>query len=351
VRHALWILAMLLTLASANAAEVTFVSPLEGAQAIGPMAIEVTTNALKIDRVDFYVDGILAGVARRAPYRIAFDFGTDGKARTIVAKVLSNGFRTTDTATVKTMALSAGESINVDVVEVPLRVRSRNALKAADVRVRENGIDQTIREITPTRAPAHFAFVVDRSLSMGDGKLTAALRAVDAAMPMLRPGDTASVTLFNHVVAAAVPLRGATAAKMTARPSGGTSLRDAVSSIASRQRTYAIVITDGGDRNSLIDEEDALRRISGTKTVVSALVFGDASRFLGRATRTTGGTIANATADSISSALRNVLADINSRYTLVYQSRGTKNGWRTIDVAARRTGIEVVNARKGYFAE
>ena len=42
---------------------------------------------------------------------------------------------------------------------------------------------------------------------------------------------------------------------------------------------------------------------------------------------------------------------INSRYMLIYQSHGTTGGWRTISIASRRRGVEVLNARKGYFAE
>lgn len=328
------------------AAQIHFVSPLAGSQVIGPSAIEVSTDAAAVNRVEFYVDGKLAGVARTAPYRIGYDFGTETRSRTITAKILSNGFKTSESATITTASLTAGESISVDVVEVPLRVRSARTLQASDVRVRENGVEQTVREVTPTRAPAHFAFVVDRSLSMGGGKLTAALRAVDDAMKLLRPGDTASLTLFNHTVSKATL---ATARDVV--PSGGTSLRDAVASIASRERTYAVVITDGGDRNSATSEEEALRRISNTKTVVAAIVLGDASRFLERATKNTGGTITSADAAHVTRAVRDVMSDINSRYTVVYQSHGTKSGWRTIEIAPKRSGIEIVSARKGYFAE
>jgi len=122
-------------------------------------------------------------------------------------------------------------------------------------------------------------------------------------------------------------------------------------SIVSRERTYAIVITDGGDRNSLTPEEAALRKISGTKMVVDAIVLGGGSRFLDSAAKNTGGVIARAGAATIDRELRQVRLDINARYTLVYQSRGNASGWRSISIAAAKRGIEIVNARKGYFAE
>ncbi len=340
-----------------STATITFVSPLSGAQVLGPAALEITTDAPAVERVDFFVDGVLAGVARRAPYRIAFDFGTSLAPRTITAKVWSPGFKSSETASVTTAALSASDTLNIDLVEVPLRiltyVRSSRPLRPADLRVRENGVEQSIRDVKVERPPAHFAFVVDRSLSMNGGKLQAALRAIETELRQLRAGDTASLVTFNHHVAKARPIAaGRTLSTIDLVPSGGTSLRDALASVASTERTYAIVITDGGDRTSQLSDDAALRKISGTKTVVNAIVLGDShTRFLDRAAGNTGGTVVPATKSSVTTALARLLTDINSRYLVVYQSQGTQRGWRTIEVKPRGNAIAIVNARKGYFAE
>lgn len=345
MRHALIFAAFLV--ANSARATTTFVAPLEGSQVLGPTAIEVTTDAKNIDRVDFFVDGVLAGVARKAPYRIAYDFGTTLGARKVAAKVWIGGFQSSEEASITTAALAGAETYNVDLVEVPLRVRSARALKASDLRLRENGVEQTIRDLKSERPAAHFAFVIDRSLSMGNGKLDAALRAVQSAMRQLRPGDTSSLVVFNHNVA-----KTTLADARHLVPSGGTSLRDALASIASKERTYAIVITDGGDRNSQLSDEAALRKISGTRTTVHAIILGDShTRFLDRAADNTGGAVVSASRDTVANALQRILADINSRYLLVYQSAGTKPGWRTIDVKPRRDSIDITSARKGYFAE
>jgi Mg-chelatase subunit ChlD len=333
---------------------VTFLSPREGAQAVGVLPIEVTTTATNVDRVEFFIDGVLAGVARKPPYRIAHDFGTSLAGHEISATVFSNGYRTSETAKVLTAALTAGETMNVDLVEVPMRVRSPRPLRAGDLRLKESSVEQTIREVRADRGAARFVFVVDRSLSMGGGKLAAALRAIDSESALLRSDDRAEVVLFNHNVMKARPVaRGESVARALGdvEPGGGTSLRDALSSIASRERTYAIVITDGGDRNSMTSEEEALRKISGTKMVVDAIVLGGGSRFLDRAAKNTGGVIATASAATLDRALRQILLDINSRYTLVYQSHGTPGGWRSIAITPRNRDVEIVNARKGYFAE
>ena len=347
--------AVLLCLATAtHAADVTFISPQEGGQALGPLPIEVTTSVTGVDRVEFYVDGALVGVARRAPFRIAHDFGSSLAGHEIVARVYSNGYRTTNTARIMTAAITAGETLNVDLVEVPLRIRSDRSITGNDLRVRENNVDQTIREVRADRGPARFVFVVDRSLSMGGGKLEAALRAIDRESKLLRADDRVEAVLFNHnVMKPRSVVRGERVANIFGRvtPSGGTSLRDAVSSIASRERTYAIVITDGGDRNSFISEEEALRRISGTKIILDAIVFGDPNRFLEQAAKNTGGAIASANTSTIDTQLRRMIQDINSRYQLVYQSHGNGSGWRSISITPWRRDIEILNARKGYFAE
>ena len=326
---------------------VTFVSPRQNGQAVGVLPIEVATTAANVDRVEFSVDGVLAGVARKPPYRIAYDFGTSPAGHEIAATVFSNGYRTTETAKVLTAALATSDTTNVDLVEVPMRVRSPRPLRAADLRVKENAVEQTIRDVRAERGAARFVFIVDRSLSMGGGKLAAALRAIESESKLLRADDRAEAVLFNHNVMKAQPI-GRVA---NVEPSGGTSLRDALASIVSRDRTYAIVITDGGDRNSLTTEEEALRKISGTKMVVDAIVLGGGSSFLDKAARNTGGVVARASAATIDRELRRILLDINSRYTLVYQSHGNAAGWRSIAIAASRRDVEILNARKGYFAE
>ena len=347
------LLALAFLLALPAFGEVHFVAPAAGAQVLGRQPIEVATDIANVNRVEFFVDGALAGVARTAPWRIRHDFGLAPEARTIEAKVWSDAFRNLATAKTVTSSVAAGESIDVDVVEVPLRITSSRQARASDLRIRENGREQVIRELMPQRGPAHFVFLVDRSLSMSGGRLDATLRAVDDARRLLRTGDSASIVLFNHNVSPPRPLSPADeVARLFAStaPSGGTSLRDALASLPDGDRTYAIVVSDGSDRNSQVAEEAALREISGTKTVVDAVVFGTPSRFLERAAANTGGEILRAQAGTVSSQLTRILTGINSRYVAVYQSSGGKRGWRTIAVTSKRGGLSVANARKGYFA-
>lgn len=347
------LLAAFLLLASSTGAATRFVTPQENAQLFGLTLVEIETSIENADRVELYVDGALAGVARSAPWRLAYDFGEDLRSRTLTAKVWSGGFSTSEDVTIRSASASMNDTLTVDLVEVPMRVRARGVLRAADLRIVENGVEQQVREITMERPPAHFAFVVDRSLSMGDGRLTAALAAIERELVQLRAGDTASLVLFNHQVLRAIEIKpGHPVVAADVVPSGGTSLRDALASASSARRTYAIVITDGGDRNSELSEEEALQRISGAKTVVNAIVTGGShARFLDRAAANTGGAVVTANREGVGMSLARLLADINSRHLVVYQSSAEGKGWRRIEVKGRKRGVDVVAARKGYFAE
>ena len=320
---------------------------------IGVTTLEVAVDVAEVDRVEFYVDGTLVGVVRAAPYRVAFDFGTSLQARHIIAHVRSHRFQQNDVAEVRTAAVG-GESITVNLVEVPLRVRGPGTVTATDLTVVEDGVRQTIRDVIPGRSPSRFVFLVDRSQSMAEGKLAAALAAIDAALELLRPEDTARIVFFNHNFGQLqdLPLTArASALFTTIEPSGGTSLRDAVVSTVADERTHTIVLTDGSDRNSEISDEAALQRVSGTNSIFFALVFDHASRFLEAASEKTGGDIRSVSSATVRDAMRDLLADINSRYTLTYQSSGKKKGWRSIHTAGTRSAVKVLKARKGYFAE
>ena len=319
---------------------------------IGVTTVEVTTDAEEVDRVEFIVDGTLAGVVRTPPYRFSFDFGTSLQAHHIVAHVRSHRFRDDDVAEIRTAAM--GESITVNMVEVPLRVHAPGPVTEKDLTIVEDGVKQTIREVFQDRPSARFVFLVDRSQSMGEGKLTAALAAVDAALDLQRPGDTAQIIFFNHnfgQLEALTPTARASALFASMQPSGGTSLRDAVVSTVAEERTITIAITDGTDRNSEISDQAALRKIGGANGMFFSLVFDRASKFLEQASQNTGGEITKVSAATVVDAMRTLIADINSRHTLTYQSTGKKKGWRAIKVASTRSEVRVTKARKGYFAE
>lgn len=230
---------------TAAAEELRFVTPLDRSQVFGPTRLEVATSQKSVDRVEFYVDDSLAGVSRKAPFGMMYDFGESISSHRIAARVFAHGYAIREDAQIVTAPLSASGEIAVDLVEVPLRISGPARVRPSDIELLENGATQKILEIRPERGPTRFVFVVDRSLSMGSGKLTASLRAIDSIQPQLRAGDDAEILFFNHQVSQPLPIQASLRGKPPV-PSGGTSLRDAVASLQPVRRTIAVVISDGG---------------------------------------------------------------------------------------------------------
>lgn len=337
-------------------AAVRIVSPAEGAQAIGLLPIIVETDLPSVDRMEIRVDGNLVGVLRKAPFQLMFDFGPDLLPRTIQADAFSEQYKNKQRAMVRTTGATISESLTIDAVEVPVKIDSSLTPRAADIQLRENGAAQKIRELKKKRSPMRFVFLLDRSLSMAGGRFEKELDAVDEMIRKLGPEDSVEIILFNHRVERAVKMARGTSVRTRFRntaTSGGTSIRDAVGSIAGGAPTTTIVISDGTDRNSLTSAEVALRKIGRANSTVYAVSVGGSSpgSFLDRAASTTGGLHLQSGIASLSATLEKILREIESRYVLVYQSSATSHGWRTIEVASLRPGVRIVNARPGYFAE
>jgi Mg-chelatase subunit ChlD len=333
------------------ASEVSFVSPQEGSQLHGLVLLEVSTTLSAVERVEFRVDGILAGVARRAPFRAVHDFGDSGLARTITADVFTSGLTHAASGSIRTASFTAGEALRIDLVEVPLRISSRRKAVPADLRIVENGVEQKVRSLFEQRPPTHFLFLVDRSSSMEGEKLAAARAAVERALTHLRDGDTASVVFFNHTVSRPMPL----AAGGRVDPpvaSGGTSLRDALASVDPAQRTIVVAITDGADRNSLRSAGEVEMHVSHANVVTWGIAFerGDGAVLLERLAKRSGGGFTRSDPARVAGALDGWMREINSRHVAVYQSSAKSEGWRAIDVRSRSSAVKVTGQRKGYFA-
>jgi hypothetical protein len=326
--------------------QVRIVAPPPGAPAVGETVIEVETALSPVDRVEIRVDGRLVGVLRTPPFRLPFDFGPEPAAHRIEAQVFSGGYAQRARAESVTAALQ--ESVTVDWVEVPVALRFRSIPRLEDFRVRENGAVQKVRELKPTRGPARFVFVVDRSLSMQGEPIESALAAIRAVQPRLREGDTSEILLFNHRVSQPLPL-----AKASSEASGGTALRDALASIRPAARTIAIVISDGGDKNSFMDRRTALEAIAVSNLTVHALALGggDGAAFLRDVATRTGGSFRRSAPPALGRDLAAAFDDLDSRWVVAYQSASSGRGWRSIAVEPLAKNVRVLSARKGYFAE
>ena len=127
----------------------------------------------------------------------------------------------------------------------------------------------------------------------------------------------------------------------------------ALASIRPSTRTIAVVISDGGDRNSFLAPPAALEAIAVNNLTVHAIALGggDGAAFLKDVSARTGGSFRRSSPESLRRDLAAAFEDIDGRWVAAYQSASSGRGWRSIAVAPRGNGVTIVSARKGYFAE
>lgn len=335
--------------AAAAEPQVRFLAPLDGARAWGEGWIEVETSLRPLGRVEIRVDGRLVGVSREAPHRLPFDFESGERSRAIRADVFAADYGSRARATIHTAPFELGEAVTIDWVEVPVRLRTSTPLSPAAFRLFENGVEQRVREVLPRRGPARFVFVIDRSLSMDDELIARALAGSREVARSFRDGDSAEVIFFNHRVSNAVPLGEADAVPSA----GGTALRDALASIRPSSRTIALVISDGGDRNSFLGREEALEAVAVGNLSIHALALGGGAgaEFLRELARRTGGSFRRTTRARLETDLAAAYADLDGRWVVAYQSGNEGAGWRRIELRPVVKGVRVESARTGYYAE
>ncbi|MFN2443002.1 MAG: VWA domain-containing protein [Thermoanaerobaculia bacterium] len=341
------LLALLLLAAAPASAAVEFDQLAPGSWLAGRQTLSVATDLARVDRVEIRVDGVLIAVLRSSPFAFEHDFGDGSRPHLLRADVHAGGYTIHEATELTVGAASHEEAMTVDWVEVPLAL-SRPPRDAESLRLFENGRPVHIRSIEPGRGPTRFVFVIDRSQSMAGGRLEAALDAVRSISRRLSAGDTAEVLAFNHRVGRPMALSDA----IEESPSGGTALRDALSAIEPDSRTVAIVISDGDDRNSFLDRDEALRRIAIDRLSVYSLVLGrgNAKPFLAELAERTGGRMLSSTPSRLTRDLGRLFDEIEARWIVSYQSAASDRGWRSIRVEPSERGLRVLEARTGYYA-
>ncbi|HSC28379.1 MAG TPA: hypothetical protein VLD67_13955 [Vicinamibacterales bacterium] len=296
----------------------------------------------------------------------------------------------------------------VDAVTIDVSVTQRNrpveGLAARDFELTDNGVRQTILDVSRDTLPIDVTLVVDMS---GRGVLQPSLVAgVNRVLKSLRPGDRARIVTFrSHVreVAALAeagslaPLEIGPGVYYAVSPSGATACYDAVAlSIltppAPGRRQLAIVFSAGRDTSSFLAPSDLLaiaRRSGPMVSVVHAsfdLTPGDEApegaeplatpvdplaitpRFFEELADATGGRVEVVRPfrvqrhDTKSFSFRwqlvvgledsfvRALDDFRSAYVLRYTPEGVgTGGWHEVAVRVTKAGGQYeVRARKGY---
>lgn len=260
-------------------------------------------------------------------------------------------------------------------------------LQIGDFTLLDNGVPQTIVDMTYGKLPIDVTVALDISFSVSGSMLERLQRAVGQLMRDLRPDDRLRLMMFNARVARIVDYSSdpavIDAAMKTAVAGGGTALNDAislalVSSRAPGRRQLIVVFTDGADASSATPMSvlhEVAGRTTATLTMVMPGVFATTTsssgfsggvplpettffsgRFLGvnaayaNLAGSTGGTVVPFRAnEDLGAIFRRVLDGFRSTYVLHFTPTGVaREGFHELQVTVSRPNA-TVTARRGYF--
>jgi VWFA-related protein len=287
---------------------------------------------------------------------------------------------------------AATDAVSVDV-SVQRGGRPVANLTAADFELRDDGVVQTITDISIEKLPIDVTIAFDVSLSVTNIVLAQLRRAVDEVRTRLRPGDRIKLMTFNMRVSRVLDFTDRLADTKGAfdrvTPAGSTALLDAVavaltSAAPADRRQLIVALGDGQDTSSVTDEgtlREVARRTTGTVVFVLpfmatralplmapmlppssaggnvTIVNGPASavslQLVPAVFRTvaaeTGGLVVPASPGALSDVLTRTLDNFRSAYVLRYSPASVRaSGFHELQVRVTRRGDYEVRARRGY---
>jgi len=324
-----------------------------------------------VERVEFFLDGALAGTASQAPYRILLDAGDENKEHRLeVVAHGAGGERAT--ASLTTPRLPTDAEIQVDLQQLFVTVENGGRpvldLTKDDFTVSDQGAPQPLVTFGRGDIPFTAVLLVDSSASMQGGRLEKALDGARAFLAAMAPLDQAKLVLFSDHVLLETPFTSIqsvlTLGLRGVKPSGGTALNDALYLAVKRLETrrgrkIAVLLSDGVDVESVLSIEEAraiarrqvslywlrLRREEEGPRVRISSAWRDAPDHqkeleqLRAAVLESGGRIADlSSVEEIPATLTALLEELRDQYVLGIAPRHTGEGrgsWHEVKVEVR----------------
>jgi len=349
--------------------EIVFDNPVDSGYISGPttVSVRIVPAGEAVRSVSLFADGKLLCTLEQPPYKCPWDAGPKVIEHLVRATAVLGDGRQIRTS-IRTKGAEYTESVDVEVVQITATVtgsrgRFIRGLKAADFKVFEDRVPQTITAFAAENIPLELVVAVDVS-----GSMTKAMPTVKAAvrkfLTKLRPQDVVTVLGFNDnvfvIARPAVTLEDRLRTLERRRPWGGTSLYDAMlKSLAQlgpqAGRRVIVVFTDGEDLNSRVPLETAERGLESNDAMLYAIGLGRAPgmeslrKVLVRLSEKTGGQAYFEELDKLDEVFDNVLADLANQYLFGFVPRdATHDGrWRELRVEVPGHDYKV-RARKGY---
>lgn len=358
-----------------------------------PVFGEVTVEAavlseVPIERVVFYLDGIVMGQLTEPPYEMKMNVGQANEVHRF--EVLAYGADgTTGAGSVSTPAVQVDEEVKVNLQQLYVTVtengRRVQNLQADDFRILDEGQRQDMVTFARGDIPFTATVLLDSSRSMEGPKLDAAIQGATAFFQGMKDLDEGRLLVFSDRLLHSTPVTtfGAvlTAGLSNVRARGGSALADhlymALKQIGERQgRRVVVLLSDGVDSHSVLSMEDVLAKARRSQAILYWLRLPYDERHVGEdhalpelrnAWRTpeqyrreydllertvveSGGRVeVIETIEEIAPAFRGILAELRDQYVLGYYPKNPRHdgGWRQVEVRLEDWGPDV-RSQRGY---
>jgi VWFA-related protein len=307
--------------------------------------------------VQFYVDGTPVGtVASGPPYAVDWIDSDPFQRREIVVQATeSSGAVLRDTVVLTPYEVSEHADVTGILLETSVydaKGRFVSDLDPSSFKVFEDGVTQTMDQVTKETIPTDLVLLVDNSQSMAH-RMEFVRLAAERLAGALRSRDQVIVAPFNAHVGT---ITGPTADRSTIseaiaamRSGGGTALFDSILEAVrllqnSANRRAIVLVTDGYDENSKATIDDVLEAVERSQATVYVVGVGGVAgislkgeQMLRRiAQRSGGGVFFPPRETEIVSAAQAIATDTHSRYLITYTPKNQKNDGAPPGHAAQR---------------
>lgn len=385
------VLAVPSSAAEAEDVQVMIRSPGSDQAAVGTVDLEAEAwPEDAVERVEFYVDGLLVGEVSSPPYRLTVDVGGNGRAREVTAVAYGRGgAQARDRLTTQEIKIDLELDLPLQQLYVTVtRGGDRiSSLARESFEVQDEGRREEIVTFEGGDVPLTAVLMVDSSLSMRGDRLNAALEGAKQFIEGMQSLDEAKLMLFSDRLLHTTPFTRfqeiLTAGLGTVKASGGTAVNDflylALKELEARQgRRVVIILSDGVDVQSALEMEEVLWKVRHSQALIYWLRLHDEGRSLlsgrdlvpqtswwrgveghqeefrklGEAVESSGGRVTDLYGlDEIGEAFGDILSELRGQYVLgYYPTKPKKDGkWRRVRVKVKGAGSGLtVRTREGY---
>ena len=341
-----------------------------------------------IDRVAFYVDGMVVGELTEPPYQLRVDVGHENREHSyqVVAYGRSGA---TGSSFLTTPSYQIDDEVSVTLQQLYVTVTRDDKrvldLNRDDFAIIDEGAGQQLITFARGDIPFPALVLLDSSLSMAGEKLDSALAGAKSFFTGMQNLDEGRLLVFSdrilHDTAFSTFPDVLTAGLGQVIARGGTALNDhlylALKQLEARQgRRVVILLSDGVDSHSVLSMADVLQNARRSQGLIYwlRLPYSDRPRapgedlpliaspwrssedyrreyrLLERTVAETGGRIKDlASVDEISDAFTEILAELREQYVLGFYPADSRNdgSWHRLTVRLRTPGVDV-RCREGY---